>query len=272
MWSCAYFDRTDKVPLAKVGDEVLFLSEVQSVIPDHITAEDSILLAADYIQKWIRTELLVKKAQENLTIAQRDVSRELEEYRNSLIIYRYQKELMAEKMDTSVTMNEITEYYEKHVETFPLNTDLVKAVYIKIPLQVSHPERARAFCENPSRESLREMQAFCSRYAVDYKFYTDQWIEAGTVFRDLPDVPGDLGSLISSDVSWETQDNQYYYLVCIYGHRMKGDSAPLEYVRENIKNLIINDRKTAFLKKIENDIYTEGVRNNKFKIYEYETN
>jgi hypothetical protein len=245
---------------------------VESVIPDHIIAEDSILLAEDYIQKWIRTELLVKKAQENLTIAQRDVSRELEEYRNSLIIYRYQKELMAEKMDTSVSMNEITDYYNKHRETFPLNTDLMKAVYMKIPLQVSHPEQARVFCETPSRESLREMQSFCSRYAVDYKFYTDQWIEASAVFRDIPGVPVDLESLIISNASWETRDSHYYYLVCIYSHRMKGDFAPLEYVRENIKNLIINDRKTAFLKKIEDDVYTEGVRNNKFKIYEYETN
>ncbi len=46
----------------------------------------------------------------------------------------------------------------------------------------------------------------------------------------------------------------------------------MEYIHDNMKNLIINERKTDFLKKVEDDVYTEGVRNNKFKIYEYETN
>jgi hypothetical protein len=46
--------------------------------------------------------------------------------------------------------------------------------------------------------------------------------------------------------------------------------APVEYVTENIKNLIINRRRIDFLKKIEDDVYMEGIRNNKFKLYSYE--
>jgi hypothetical protein len=272
MFSCTYFYGPQKIPLAKVGEEILYLTEVQSVIPTNIASEDSILLAEDYIQKWIRTELLIKKAQENLTLAQRDVSKELEEYRNSLIIYRYQKELMAEKLDTTVSFQELTSFYNKNKENFTLGNDLVKAIYIKIPLQVSQPERAKAFCENTSGESLRELQVFCARYAVNYDFYTENWVDAGDIFQNLPDAPDDVGSFISKNPVWETRDARFYYLICIQNYRLKGSEAPMEYIHDNIKNLIINERKTNFLKKVEDDVYTEGVRNNKFKIYEYETN
>jgi len=271
-FSCTYFYGPQKIPLAKVGDEILYLTEVQSIIPENSSDEDSVLLAEDYIQKWIRTELLIKKAQENLTLAQRDVSKELEEYRNSLIIYRYQKELMAEKLDTTVSIQEITSFYNKNKENFSLGTDLIKGIYIKIPLQVIQPERAKAFCENTSGASMRELQAFCTRYAADYDFYTDKWVDAAVIFQNVPDAPEDIGSFISQNPVWENRDARFYYMICIQGFRLQGSDAPLEYIHDNIKNLIINERKTDFLKKVEDDVYTEGIRKNKFKIYEYETN
>jgi hypothetical protein len=43
--------------------------------------------------------------------------------------------------------------------------------------------------------------------------------------------------------------------------------APVEYVETDIKNLILNKRKIEFLKQIEENIYKEGIRQNKFKIY-----
>ena len=50
-------------------------------------------------------------------------------------------------------------------------------------------------------------------------------------------------------------------------YKLKNEQAPLEYVKENIKNLILNRRKIEFLKQIENNVYSEGIRKNNFKIY-----
>ncbi len=271
--SCNSLDTREKVPLAKVDNQVLYLSEVTSVIPNDISQEDSLLLAEDYVHKWIRNELLISKAEENLTLSQRDVNKELKEYRNSLIIYRYKKELLQEKLDTSVTETEIRDFYNTNKDNFILGNDLVKAIFVKIPLQVSKPEQVKAFCNLTTGEDLQELQEYCLRNAESYEIHVDKWIDARIIFRKLPEINiDDISALLKRSSFHEIRDEAYYYLISVQGYRLRGDVAPMEYVAENVRNLILNKRRIDFLKKIEDDIYTEGLRKQKFKIYEYETN
>ncbi|HKJ78222.1 MAG TPA: hypothetical protein VKA10_01750, partial [Prolixibacteraceae bacterium] len=74
--------------VAQVGQKQLLFSEVSEVVPNDVTGNDSAVIAEDYINKWIKKQLLVQKAEENLSFDQKNLNKELEEYRNSLIIYR----------------------------------------------------------------------------------------------------------------------------------------------------------------------------------------
>ncbi len=271
--SCQLIDNREKVPLARVGNETLTLQELMSVIPDDIAQEESLLLAEDYIHKWIRHELLIRKAEENLSPSQRDVNKELKEYRNSLIIYRYKKELLQSKMDTLVSDEEITDFYSENKDNFILSNNLVKAVYVKIPLSISRPDQVKAYCDLAAGDGIRELQDYCLKNAESYEIHTNEWVDARTVFRKLPGIdPEETTGLLRKSNFHEQKDQDYYYLISVLGYRLKGNVAPLEYVKENIRNLILNKRRIEFLKKIEDDIYTEGLRKQKFKIYEYETN
>jgi len=272
VYSCNLFNGPGKIPIARVDQKVLYLSEIQNIIPIGISSEDSLLYAEYYIKKWISTELLIKKAQENLNISQRDLAKEMEEYRNSLIIYRYQRELMEEKLDTNVSMEETSEYYDAGQDNFRLSSDMVKAIFIKIPLRVAQPERAKAFCESSSKQNLKELHEFCRKYKGDYKLFTEKWTDARKIFQNMPGQPEDIAGFLKQHTTWETRDTGFYYLISIQDYCQAGSVAPLDYVQDDIKEIIINKRKNDFLKKVEDDIYTEGLRNNKFKIYEYETN
>ena len=65
----------------------------------------------------------------------------------------------------------------------------------------------------------------------------------------------------------ESSDMNYYYIVCIRDYRLSGQVSPIEYVQTDIKNLILSKQKIEFLKQIEKDIYNEGVKNNKVKLF-----
>ncbi len=103
-----------------MGTKQLLTSDVAGVIPAGSSKEDSIRMLDDYIRKWIRQELMIQKAEENLSPDQKNLSRELLEYRNSLIIYKYKNELMRQRMDTTVTSEQIEEYYLNNIENFNL--------------------------------------------------------------------------------------------------------------------------------------------------------
>jgi hypothetical protein len=270
LFSCNLRNNSERTPLAKVGENILFLDDLQSILPTGLSPDDSLMMAEDYIKKWIMNELLVKKAEENLSPLQKDLTKELNEYRSSMLTYRYKMELMLQRLDTIVEETEISAYYGQNKENFILNRDIVKAIFIKIPAEVTKPEQVKVFCEQVSDDNLRELREFCLKYAITFDIFVDNWVELDLIAQNLPEPIEDKNRFLRRNAIIEIRDNDFYYLLCVIDYRLANNMAPVEYVKENIKNLIINRRRIDFLKKIEDDVYLEGIRNNKFKLYSYE--
>lgn len=269
--TCDLFVESDE-PVAKVGNKVLTMKELSVYIPNYLDATDSSLWAADYIKKWVQRELLLQKAEENLKASMKDVSRELEEYRNSLIVYRYKNELMKQKMDTTVKDLDIQKYFNEHRESFILNRNIVKAIYIKVPLEVSSPENLKELCSSDSREKVAKLNEYCMSYAKAYDRFNDQWVAADLVLKNTPVVITDQENFLLRNHFSESSDMNYYYIVCIRDYRLSGQVSPIEYVQNDIRNLILSKQKIEFLKNIEKDIYKEGVDKNKVKLYKIKNN
>jgi len=269
--ACSLFVETGE-PVAKVGDRVLTMSELSENIPNYLDATDSILWADDYVKKWIQRELLLLKAEENLSLQMKDVSKELEEYRVSLIVYRYKNELMKQKMDTTVEDSDIQKYFKDHRESFILNHNIVKAIYIKVPVEVSDPENIKDMCATDDLEKQAKLNEYCISYAKAYDRFNDQWVGADLVLKNTPLEITDENRLLQRNRFIESSDMNYYYIVCIRDFRLAGQVSPIDYVKNDIKNLILNKQKIEFLKQVEKDIYKEGLDNNKVKLFKTKNN
>lgn len=260
----------DKV-VAKVGNKKLLLSEVAAVIPNDLQPEDSAVMAEDYIRKWVRQELVLQKAEENLSAELKNVTRELEEYRNSLIIFRYKNELMAQRMDTTVSDAEILDYYTQNIDNFKLTKAIVKAVFLKIPADFANPSILKELTTDTSAPGINEIRDYCLQYAKSFGIYTDRWIELDAVMQNIPISIDNPDNFLPRNQFIEYSDSSYYYLVSIQDYLLRNEQAPADYVQDNIKSLILNRRKIEFLKEVENNIYREGINKNNFKIYNSET-
>jgi hypothetical protein len=256
----------DKV-VAQVGEKKLFQSEISRIIPTEIEEQDSVLMANDYIRKWVKQELLINKANENLTLEQKNLTKEIEEYRNSLIIYKYKNELMNQQMDTLVTNRQIEQYYNANTDNFKLNSNIVKAIFIKIPKEVANPKLIKELADDNSAEGINALREYCIQYAKSFDFFNNNWVDFELVKKNMPGEITDESQFLARNNQIELNDSIYYYLVSIQDYKLKNELAPVEYVETNIKNLILNKRKIEFLKQIEENIYKEGIRQNKFKIY-----
>ncbi|MHA7109441.1 hypothetical protein ACRTDU_04895 [Sunxiuqinia elliptica] len=266
-WFSACTQVEDKIPLAQVGTKYLYLEDVQKVLPDNISETDSTLWMEDFIHKWVQKELLILNAEKNLTQEQKDVSHELQEYRNSLLTYRYKKALMEQKMDTTIHDDEISQYYEANKKEFVLQSDIVKAIYLKIPLEVANEETIKNLCFENDPQKLQELDEYGIRYAKSYDRFDDKWIDASQVLAQIPGEIDDLERFLRRNKFIESDDTDYYYFICIRDFRFEGEYAPIDFVSSSIKNILLNQRKINFLKKIETDVYKEGLESNKFKLY-----
>ena len=61
----------------------------------------------------------------------------------------------------------------------------------------------------------------------------------------------------------------YIYFLRIFDHKLPGQIKPLEFVKDEIENIIVNKRKVALAKELEDQIYERAERNKEFEIYEY---
>ena len=256
----------DKI-IAQVGEKKLFGSELSQIIPKNTEEEDSTLLANDYVRKWVKQELLIQKANENLTLEQKNLTRELEDYRNSLIIYKYKNELMNQQMDTVVTREQIEQYYNANPDNFKLNSNIVKAIFIKIPIDLAKTSFIKDLVDDNSEEGKNSLREYCLQYAKSFDFFNENWVNFEIVKNNIPVEITDEEQFLARNNQIELKDSNYYYLVTIQDYKLLNELAPIEYVERNIKNLILNKRKIDFLKQVEENIYKEGVRQNKFKIY-----
>ncbi len=130
---CSVFERTEeRVAIATVKGYELYLDELESTLPEEMTSEDSTLFADNFIHQWATQMLLLDRAELNLTDEQKDVSGQLEEYRRSLLIYLYQKQLMRQLLDTVVTDHQIEHYYNNNMQNFELQDNIIRAVFFNI--------------------------------------------------------------------------------------------------------------------------------------------
>ena len=106
----------DDEVVAKLGNRKLYKTELDAFIPNGVSAEDSTNLALQYINTWATEQLFSDIAQQQLSKEEQDVSAELEDYRRSLLKYRYEQRYVNERLDTLVQNAEIDEYYHRSEE------------------------------------------------------------------------------------------------------------------------------------------------------------
>ena len=81
------------------------------------------------------------------------------------------------------------------------------------------------------------------------------------------DITDKADFLKKTDLSISSDDEFNYYLK-IKEYKISGEISPLEFVRDDIVNIIINRRKIKLADQLRDEVYNQAKRNNDFEIYE----
>jgi len=265
---CTYFSNSSQgdVVVAKVGDKVLLRRELASALQGGITKTDSVNQAKDYIQRWIKQELMLLSAEKNLSDDQKDVQRELDEYRTSLIIHRYQQQLISQKLDTVLTAENIRQFYDLNPQKFILDQQIVKAIYIEVPKNVAKADQLKRWMSALDDKSRTELEKYSFQNATKFDYFNDQWIDFSQIRSRMPVSFTNPDATLRRNSFIESTDDNKYYLAAIKDYRLIGDKAPFEFVKDRIANLILNNRKMELIEELEKNIYQKAKNENLFKI------
>ena len=266
--SCTKLEtRTREKSLARVFEKNLYPSDIMDIFPSNISPEDSILILQNYLDKWVKKQLILQNAELNLTEEQKDVRQQIEEYRSSLLIYKYEQNLILQKLDTLISDTEIEAYYTENPSNFNLDRHIVKALFIKLPRDAPELWRVRQWYRSDREEDFKELESYCYQYGVKYDYFDDQWIPFTTITRALPNEIRNPDSYLRWNRYIEQQDSSFRYMVRLREHSLAGTVAPLPYVEQKIRSIILNKRKVQFIRDLENNIYKDALNKGSFTIY-----
>jgi len=253
--------------VARVGEHKLHRAALEQYIPAGLSSEDSARVAQRYIHAWAEDLLLVEMAEEQLSAEEKDVSRELEEYRRTLLKYRYGQLYINQRLDTLVTQEEIERYYKENPERFGLERPILKARYMIIPADSRSLKTLLKKMASDDDSELLEAETLASTVAIKYIDAADTWQDAITLAQDLGTDYKSLLGAIKNQFAKLPDDAGNLRVAYVVEMIPEGKTAPLEYVTERIRDLILSARKHALESTLEQDLLEDARKNNKFVIY-----
>ncbi len=270
LFSCDFFNRSSNTidpVIAQVGEATLHLSDLAEVLVPAKTEADSQRIIENYTDNWIKRKLILDKAQTYLPEEQLDIEKQIADYRESLLIYAYENELIKQKMDTSVTNAEVRAYYNSNLPTFELSEDIVQFYYVKIPLQAPKLDSARVYFKQAQEGDKNKLVEYCYQYAEDFYLKDSLWYELNDIYKQVPIEILQLRAMAMNSLSGEVEDEQFLYLLKINNYAEQRTQAPLEYVADDIRKIILNRRKMELVSTTYDNLYKDAVKSGSFEKY-----
>ncbi|MCB9223473.1 MAG: hypothetical protein R2780_05100 [Crocinitomicaceae bacterium] len=265
--SCSGDDNKGKL-LASVNDAELYEIELKSYLKEQdYNPEDSADLASDFVDQWVKDQILVQEAQNNENVDNDKVEHKVEAFRNDLYILELEQELVNERLDTNITDEEIQQYYESHPQDFQLNDYLVKVLYLKIPVDAPDIEKISYKYKLYKETDINEIELYAKIYATNYYYDENNWIYFDDLLKEIPlqDINKDRFIMKRSKTRFE--ENGYHYFLNIIDYKLKNTTSPLSFEKNNIKERIINIRIKDLRDQVKNEIISKAYNDGNVKIY-----
>ncbi len=260
-------NQSDTKILASVGSVKLTNAQLELSIPRNLSEIDSISFAQAYIENWVKEQLFLEKAKENIDPeTEATIELMLNNYQTSLFIYKYQQLLIQQKLDTVVTEGQIEDYYKKHAGNFKLDSNVVRAIFVQIPKSAYDAQNVKSLMRSHSENDLISLEDYCYQNARNFNM-GENWTYLNRILRLVPGTIPNHENFLRHGGFYETQDSLHKYFIQVIDYRLVNDTAPMVFVQQNIKDILLNHRKTDFINTMKNNLYRDAVSQKRFNIY-----
>ena len=261
--SCIYQD--DRRVIASINEKELELSVVLDEMPNQI--EDSAYFVEKFMNDWIRKELLLSHAEMNINMDLFEFENQIEDYRESLLIFAYQQEILNQNFDTMISSLEIQDYYNQFKDEFILNENLFKGRFIVVDKLAPNLNFINKWYKSQKETIFEDLEDYCQQFAKQYHIDDKKWMFFSIFNKRLPNFIKDEEYFLKNTKGVFFEDNLYRYYVFVKDYQIKGGVSPLSIERQKIKDLLLNKKKISYLNQFEDELYQNALAKKKIKIY-----
>ena len=260
----------DDQVVARVGREKLYKSQLERLIPDMISSEDSTKLAERFIHSWAMDRLYMDVAESELSKTEIDVEEELQAYRMSLVKYRYEQRYINDRLDTLVTDDQVKEYFEAHKEEYVLRRPVMKVRFLHIMKDAQGVDKMIELMCSAEYEDLERLDTLVKSRALRYFDKSDIWMDASQVAEEFGMEYKEMLSKMNKNlIKLESKDRGDLMAAYVCDIQREGYE-PLDFCAPGIRDIILSNRKRELVNSLERDLLDNARESKKFEIYEDE--
>ena len=253
--------------LVSVKGESLYRHDLQDAMPVGLHGEDSARFAAAYIQNWLEDAILYKQAEENIP-KNVEVEELVAAYRRSLVIHAYQEELLRQKLGDGLSDDEVQSYYEQHKELFLADCPYVKGLFLKVPLNSPNMAKVRSWCRGAKVDDWDKLEKYSIANAVQFDYFNERWVSVASLAAKIPQMPQlAKEDYLRQNRNVEAKDSAYYYILHVDDFLPTGDLLPIDNVKTEIKDMLMNVKRAEFVRQMKTDLYKEALDNKEITYY-----
>lgn len=250
-----------KEVIAEVNGKKLLQSQLMEALPEGLSKKDSTAFARSFIENWATDALMLEVAKENVPDPQL-IDKMVEEYRNQLTMSEYQRYLLEEKLPKEITDEEVEGYYKLFGNELILNNNIIKGVYLKLPLKSPGLPQVRGWLSLKKDDYIEKIEKYVIQRAVDYKYFAGKWTDFDEVMSHIPYRISNKPAFLRQNRMLEIRDSQYVYMLGIKEFAVSGSRYPVDYAKEEIQNRLILQRKAEYINRFRKQLLRKGLEKN----------
>lgn len=255
---------SDKV-LARVHNKELKLSELEGMFPQVASSQDSTLIIQAFVNRWIKDAVLQWESERNLP-TDLNIDRLVRDYRASLVRSTYEKVLVEQLLDSTVTQQQLEEYYANNKNQYLLEKPIIRCYFIKVPYPTPEAETLQNLWNNGSVKDTAALMDYSNRFAQISLLKAQSWYSLDEVAQQFPE-----GTLTADNVrskqEFTQQDGQYRYYFRLFELKPRLEIAPLSYVEKQARRIILHDRSRKVLEDAKEEIFQRELRRNNVETF-----
>lgn len=257
--------------IARVGDDYLYKEQLLGLGLDDMSVEDSTKVAETFVENWIRKQALVNNASKQLTSEELfEVNEKVSDYKESLVSFLYESSVVSKKLDTTVTVEAIEEYYNSHKKEFLVKKPIIKFLAVKGDHQFKNVNEISDWIEDFKEDGDDEaILEFCSYQTLSCQFNINNWVYLSDFYKifGLDESTSQSKITLTKNRLKKYKDDKYNYLYEIFDYKGRNQHYPIEFVENQIKAKILRKREQLFLDELRETIYNNALANNEIEIY-----
>jgi hypothetical protein len=252
--------------LAEAYGNKLYDTELNKILSTDVSFEDSVFMVKEHINVWLSKQVLLNQVPSVLSEQEQDKSKQLEQYKNDLLIYEVLNKLSMSQLDTSFTNLELEDYYNKNIDEFELSQNILKINFFKIPKESDDIDLLWSnFKAND--ESVNTKLIELSQEGGNY--YTDKssWVFFDDILKEIPINTYNQEHYLNNNKFIQLKDGDFLYFVKIIDFKIRSNTSPFSLEKDNIRKILLMKRQQTIIKSIETKLIKEAYSNHKVIVH-----